>query len=315
MARVKKPNEKIAKPKAYAGPNKKTAAKRSTKPKPRNVPATTPKTKAGGSGGKPPTTGGRSVAASNSQPPARRGGGSVATRRTSVGPVRRAAGRVEKAVGGTTIRNVQKALSGPAGSRLAPMGMGMAMGAASAALTAYQVVGAMKEKRAADKAESTAFEKRKVVRRGEVKRQQTADSNNIGSSSGARKNYEAARKERKGAWIAGGKKTPRSDARKAAAASAASSKPAGANKPAGSATKPMGGGTSSGFGAAFKKARADYLKGGPDTFSFGGKSFSTATKDDFKGTGTKNLKDHLNILRKRKSRKESTPSVVTKIRG
>jgi hypothetical protein len=309
MARVKKPNEKIAKPKAYAGPNKKTAARKTKGPKPRieptftenRSPATKPKTQVGSGGGgkKPPSV----RTASGVQEP------------RGKGIARRPSPRVEKAVKGTTIRNVQKVLSGPAGSRLAPLGMGMAMGAASAALTAYQVVGAMKEKRSADKAESTAFEKRKVVRRGEVKRQQTADSNNIGSSSGARKNYEAARKERKGAWIAGGKKTPRSDARKAAAASAAPSKPAGAGKPAGSATKPMGGGKSSGFGAAFAAARTKSLKGGPDTFSFGGKSFSTATKEDFKGTGTKNLKDHLNVLRKRKSRKESTPSVVTKIRG
>lgn len=50
------------------------------------------------------------------------------------------------------------------------------------------------------------------------------------------------------------------------------------------------------FGAAFAKAR----KSGVATFTHKGKSFSTATKDDVKKSGSKNLREHLNKKRKGK---------------
>ena len=56
--------------------------------------------------------------------------------------------------------------------------------------------------------------------------------------------------------------------------------------------------TTSSFGAAFKKAR----KAGLSTFTWpadGGKSYSTATKDDVKKSGSKNLREHLNKQNKK----------------
>ena len=56
--------------------------------------------------------------------------------------------------------------------------------------------------------------------------------------------------------------------------------------------------TTSSFGAAFKKAR----KEGLSTFTWpadGGKSYSTATKDDVKKSGSKNLREHLNKQNKK----------------
>ena len=52
---------------------------------------------------------------------------------------------------------------------------------------------------------------------------------------------------------------------------------------------------SSSFGAAFKKAR----KAGKSKFSWNGKSYSTATKDDVKKSGSKNLREHLNKQNKK----------------
>jgi len=58
------------------------------------------------------------------------------------------------------------------------------------------------------------------------------------------------------------------------------------------------GSQSSSFGAAFKKAR----KSGKSKFSWNGKSYSTATKDEVKKSGSKNLREHLNKLNKKKSK-------------
>ena len=55
---------------------------------------------------------------------------------------------------------------------------------------------------------------------------------------------------------------------------------------------------SSSFGAAFKKARAS----GVSKFSWNGKSYSTATKDEVKKSGSKNLREHLNKQNKKKSK-------------
>jgi len=55
---------------------------------------------------------------------------------------------------------------------------------------------------------------------------------------------------------------------------------------------------SSSFGAAFKKAKAS----GVSKFSWNGKSYSTATKDEVKKSGSKNLREHLNRLNKKKSK-------------
>ena len=52
---------------------------------------------------------------------------------------------------------------------------------------------------------------------------------------------------------------------------------------------------SSSFGAAFKKARAS----GVSKFTWKGKSYSTATKDDVKKSGSKNLREHLNKQNKK----------------
>jgi len=56
--------------------------------------------------------------------------------------------------------------------------------------------------------------------------------------------------------------------------------------------------TVSSFGAAFKKAR----KAGKSKFSWNGKSYSTATKDEVKKSGSKNLREHLNKQNKKKSK-------------
>jgi len=53
--------------------------------------------------------------------------------------------------------------------------------------------------------------------------------------------------------------------------------------------------TTSSFGAAFKAAR----KEGKSKFSWNGKSYSTATKDDVKKSGSKNLREHLNKQNKK----------------
>jgi hypothetical protein len=55
---------------------------------------------------------------------------------------------------------------------------------------------------------------------------------------------------------------------------------------------------SSSFGAAFKKAKAS----GVSKFSWNGKSYSTATKDEVKKSGSKNLREHLNKQNKKKSK-------------
>ena len=57
---------------------------------------------------------------------------------------------------------------------------------------------------------------------------------------------------------------------------------------------------SSSFGAAFRKAK----DAGEKTFTWpkGGKSYSTATKDEVKKSGSKNLREHLNRLNKKKSK-------------
>lgn len=56
--------------------------------------------------------------------------------------------------------------------------------------------------------------------------------------------------------------------------------------------------TTSSFGAAFKAAR----KEGKSKFSWNGKSYSTATKDEVKKSGSKNLREHLNKQNKKKSK-------------
>ena len=56
--------------------------------------------------------------------------------------------------------------------------------------------------------------------------------------------------------------------------------------------------TVSSFGAAFRKAKDDGLK----VFPWNGKSYSTATKDEVKKSGSKNLREHLNKLNKKKSK-------------
>jgi hypothetical protein len=57
----------------------------------------------------------------------------------------------------------------------------------------------------------------------------------------------------------------------------------------------QGASSSSSFGAAFKKARAS----GVSKFTWKGKSYSTATKDDVKKSGSKNLREHLNKQNKK----------------
>ena len=60
----------------------------------------------------------------------------------------------------------------------------------------------------------------------------------------------------------------------------------------------QGASSSSSFGAAFRKAKDAGLK----TFTWpssGGKSYSTATKDDVKKSGSKNLREHLNKQNKK----------------
>ena len=56
--------------------------------------------------------------------------------------------------------------------------------------------------------------------------------------------------------------------------------------------------TVSSFGAAFRKAKDDGLK----VFPWNGKSYSTATKDEVKKSGSKNLREHLNKQNKKKSK-------------
>lgn len=56
--------------------------------------------------------------------------------------------------------------------------------------------------------------------------------------------------------------------------------------------------TASSFGTAFRKAKDDGLK----VFPWNGKSYSTATKDEVKKSGSKNLREHLNRLNKKKSK-------------
>ena len=56
--------------------------------------------------------------------------------------------------------------------------------------------------------------------------------------------------------------------------------------------------TASSFGTAFRKAKDDGLK----VFPWNGKSYSTATKDEVKKSGSKNLREHLNKLNKKKSK-------------
>jgi len=53
--------------------------------------------------------------------------------------------------------------------------------------------------------------------------------------------------------------------------------------------------TTSSFGTAFKTAR----KAGKSKFSWNGKSYSTATKDDVKASGSKDLREHLNKQNKK----------------
>ena len=53
--------------------------------------------------------------------------------------------------------------------------------------------------------------------------------------------------------------------------------------------------TAMSFGAKFKKER----KAGKSTFMWNGKSYSTATKDDVKASGSKNLREHLNKQNKK----------------
>ena len=56
--------------------------------------------------------------------------------------------------------------------------------------------------------------------------------------------------------------------------------------------------TASSFGTAFRKAKDDGLK----VFPWNGKSYSTATKDEVKKSGSKNLREHLNKQNKKKSK-------------
>ena len=75
-------------------------------------------------------------------------------------------------------------------------------------------------------------------------------------------------------------------------------KPTEAKKPAAKKPAAKKTTTTSSFGAAFKKAR----KEGLSTFTWpanGGKSYSTATKDDVKKSGSKNLREHLNKQNKK----------------
>ena len=56
--------------------------------------------------------------------------------------------------------------------------------------------------------------------------------------------------------------------------------------------------TTSSFGAAFRKAK----DAGEKVFPWNGKSYSTATKDEVKKSGSKNLREHLNKQNKKKSK-------------
>jgi len=246
-------------------------------------PATQPKTQvgSGGNGGKPPST---RVSSAVGEPKGK-------------GLARRGSPRMEKAVSGTTIRDVQKVLSGPKGSAAAPIGAGRIAARAipyvGAALTAYSILDAATEKRPSHPGQ---------MGRGKPKAKAKESQAPVAAAPAGRRNKPI----KKAAKAAAG--AP------AAKASSAASKTAPAERK-GSKQFASKKSSSSGFSAAFAKARADNLAGrGGDTFSFGGKSFSTATKEDFKSTGAKNLNQHLNMLKKRKSRKESTPSVVTKLR-
>lgn len=283
-----KPNEKWAKPKKATAAKKKTATKQRG-PKPRieptftesRSPATQPKTQvgSGGKGGKPPST---RVSSAVGEPKGK-------------GLARRGSPRMEKAVSGTTIRDVQKVLSGPKGSAAAPIGAGRIAARAipyvGAALTAYSILDAATEKRPSSPGQM-----------GRGKPKAKASQAPVAAAPAGRRN-KPIKKTTKAAAVA-----------PAAKAAPAASKTAPTERK-GSKQFASKKSSSSGFGAAFAKARADNLAGrGGDTFSFGGKSFSTATKEDFKSTGAKNLNQHLNMLKKRKSRKESTPSVVTKLR-
>jgi len=198
------------------------------------------------------------------------------------GVAKRRAPRVEKEVKGTTIRDTPKALSGPKGSASAPMGAGRLAARAipyvGAALTAYSILQATTEKRPSSPGQ---------MGRGKPKAAAAAKPAPVATG---RRNKPIKRVAK---------------AAPAAATQAATQAPA---KAVGSATKPMGG--SSSFGSAFKAAR-DAKK---ETFSFKGDSYAAVTADEVKASGAKNLRDFLNLKRKRKERKESTPSVITKIR-